>query len=297
MAYRSRKKFTPTKKQTLKIRSKKSYSSSKKLARLQPSLKRYVKNKSVYSAMKTFAESRMISCSRYNELAPLSCQGAGNFLYAYWNGFVLGDLIPTGWGAGWNTLSGISTTRGDDPTQRQGAYMYLNKTHITMDIEMLGNPQGEYPIQEFRVILFKERSTIPTGDNPSPQSRLFLNEVGQPFGHTTSVLSHTPRDLMIQPLNKRQFVVLKDIKFKLRDGGWNADGKGDLKSHKRIILNLPHNIKARYAYLVDGLTPTEPTNYNYRYGIIVYSRVIGAPAQSADRHRVSLRGATSAMDS
>jgi len=276
--------------------SKKSYSSKKNFpARLQPSLTRYITNKAIYAVQKKYSESKLIPVTRINEQIPDKCQQAGPYLYGYWNGFVLGDNIPTGWGTGWIPLSGVATIPGDLANNRQGNYMYLNKTHLTMDIEMLGTPQSEYPIQEFRVIVFKERSTMPTSLNHNPQAKLFLDELGRDSGHTTQVVGKTPRDLMVQPLNKRLFSVMKDISFKLRDGGWNADGKA-LDSHKRIICDLPHKIKAKYPFTPDVLTATEPSNYNYKYGVIVYSRVIGAPDQVANRHRISIRGSTSATD-
>jgi len=275
--------------------SKKTYTSKKNLpARLQPSLTRYITNKAIYAVQKKYSESKLIPLTRVNEEAPTKCQTSGAFSYGYWNGFVLGDSIPTGWATGWTTLSGLATIPGDLSNNRQGNYMYLNKTHFTMDIEMLGTPQGEFPIQEFRVVIFKERSTMPTGINQNPQQYLFLDELGRDSGHTTQVPGKTPRDLMVQPLNKRYFTILKDMSFKLKDGGWNADGRWP--SHKRIICDLPHHIKAKYQVPADVETATEPTNYNYRYGIMVYSRVIGAPTQNANRHRVSIRGATSATD-
>jgi len=287
--------FTKTRKSSLR---KKYTKKSKSLpARLQPSLTRYITNKALYAVQKKYSESKLIGVSRINEHQPIPCQPSGAFLRGYWNGFVLGDQVPTGWGtpSEWTTLSGVATIPGDLSNNRQGNYMYLNKTHITMDIEMKGNPQGEFPIQEFRVIIFKERSTIPTGINHDPKASLFLDEFGRDSGHVTSIVGMTPRDLMVKPLNKRFFSILKDVSFKLRDGGWNADGKS-LDSHKRIICDLPHNIKAKYHYSADPTTASEPSNYNYKYGIVVYSRVIGDPAQDADRHRVSIRGSTSATD-
>lgn len=277
-------------------RKKKTTSSKKNVpARLQPSLARYITNKALYAVQKKYSESKLIPVTRINEASPTQCQGTGVFQYGYWNGYVLGDSVPTGWGTGFTPITGIATILGDQANNRQGNYMYLNKTHITMDIEMLGNPQGEVPIQEFRVIIFKERSTMPTAVNHNPQASMFIDELGRDSGHTTSVVGKTPRDLMVQPLNKRYFSVLKDISFKLRDGGWNADGK-IVPSHKRIICDLPHNIKAKYTVPADPLVASEPSNYNYKYGMLVYSRVIGDPNQPANRHRVSIRGTTSATD-
>lgn len=268
---------------------------AKRQARYNPSLTRNVVNRMIYNQMSKFSESKLLPLTRYNESGPLPIQlGA----LAYFKAFVLGDNVPATWSGSFQTLQGISCIQGDLSTQRTGNYVYLNKTHMTVEIDM-GNNIENNVVHEFRAILFKERrATDPVGVSKNPANSLFIDEIGGPIGHETSGINGT--DLMSQPLNKRDWVIMYDKKFLLSPSQtiptfeYQAAGySGKYPVFKRIVFNMPHKIKARYP--PEGANLTEPVNYDYRYGVLIYARAIGKD-QGAGNWEVSVRGTTSFMD-
>lgn len=274
------------------------------LARLQPSSMRAMVNNQVYKSLKNFSETKYNPVLRYDERGPLPIQ-LGN--QAYWNGFVVGEALPVGWTGSWAPLKSIATTQGDTNTQREGAYIYLNKTHLTLQLNMIGE-QEDSTLHEFRMIVFKtRRATNPVGAEPDPSQTLFLDEIGNPWGHATTtglgVPAEYPIDLMVMPLNKRQFYIIQDKKFVLSPqqtipiGTEIATGfNSKYKSYKRFVMNLNHKIKARYPRPeIPGTDLVEPTNYDFRYGIVIYSRPINR-GSTANDWNVSIRGTTSFMD-
>lgn len=273
----------------------KKYRAAKSQARYNPSVSRNVVNRMIYNQLSKFSESKILPLRKYNESAPLPIQIGAQ---AYFKAFVLGENIPANWSGSFETLSGIACIQGDLSTQRQGNYVYLNKTHLTMEIDMSSNIETNVP-HEFRVIMFKERrATDPAGFTKNPAVSLFLSQIGAPEGHETGGINGT--DLMCQPLNKRDWVIMRDQRFLLSppqtipESIETAAGySGKYPVFKRMVFNMPHKIKARYP--PEGATLTEPVNYDFRYGIIVYARAIGKD-QRAQNWEVNIRGATSFMD-
>lgn len=269
---------------------------AKKQARYNPSITRNIVNRMIYNQMSKFSESKILPLTKYDESPPGAIQlGA----LAYFKGFVLGNAAPPAWSSTFNPLSGVATVQGDTSQDRIGNSIYLNRTHLTMEIDMSGGIESNVP-HEFRVVMFKaRRATDPASISKNPATSLFLSQIGGPEGHETSGINGT--DLMCQPLNKRDWVIFKDQRFLLSppstfpeqpDSATGYTGKYPV--FKRIIFNMPHKIKCRYA--PTGGSFSEPTNYDYRYGILVYARAIGKDA-SASKWEVNIRGATSFMDS
>ena len=144
---------------------------------------------------------------------------------------------------------------------------------------------------EFRVVVFKSRrQAMPTGSLRAPQQSLFLDEINNDFGHQSAGKNGT--DLMQQPINRRHFVILKDMKFMLSNPlnpTLSAAYSGKYPVMKRIALDLPHYIKAHYE------DDDKPTNYDYHYGISIYSRSLDKDV-TADNYEVNLRGTTTYCD-
>lgn len=290
----------PMKKKKVQVRSKKN---PKKLARLQPSATRAAINNQIYNTLKKFSETKIIPVTRYDNQGPLPIQ-VGNV--SYWNGFVLGRAVPSTWTGAWNVLNGIATQQGDTNFRRDGNYIYLNKTHVTFQLNMTGEQEAS-TLHEFRMIVFKtRRATNPIGLAPDPSESLFIDELGNPFGHATTTGFGTPAeypvDLMVQPLNKRQFYILQDKKFVLSPqqtiptGTETATGfNSKYQSYKRFALDLNHKIKCRVPEPAIPTTPVEPTNYDFAYGVVFYSRPINR-VSPADDWDISVRGTTTFMD-
>lgn len=274
-----------------------------KLARTNPSYTRAKVNNMIYNTLKKFSETKTIPVLRYDQEGPLEIQVNNP---AFWSGYVLGGAVPAVWTGAWNPLSGIATTQGDSSFRRDGNYVYLNKTHLTFQLNMSGEQEAS-TLHEFRMIVFKtRRATNPVGLAPDPSESLFLDELGNPFGHATTTGLGTPAeypvDLMCQPLNKRQFVIYQDKKFVLTPQqsipistetatGFNSK----YGSYKRISLNLNHKIKCRYPEPAIPATPVEPSNYDFRYGIVFYARPINRSSRANDWD-VNVRGTTTFMD-
>jgi hypothetical protein len=77
------------------------------------------------------------------------------------------------------------------------------------------------------------------------------------------------------------------------DGG-GVGYTGKYPCSKTIRFTLPHFKKTRYV-AGSGTTPTLPDDYDYRYGIVIYSRCLAAD-QTAEGWEVTTRGTTSYGD-
>lgn len=290
-----------SKKQQIKSRSKKptkKKTTTLKLARTYISKNRTKVNNMVYNAMKKFSESKIIATAKFTNSNPLNIQPGDT---TFWWGGCLGpnNIIDVPWAGDWNALGGISTFQGDRAQERTGNYIYLNKTHLTFQIDMRARNNEECSVQEFRVILFKtRRATSPVAKFPEPVRELFLDEIGNPFGHET--VGKTGNDLMLQPLNKRQFVVFMDKRFllspQLVNNGQFEGYNSKYASYKRIPMNCFHKIKCRIPLPQDPGQPAFPSNYDYFYGVAIYARPV-EPTTPADTWLVSARGSTTFMDS
>lgn len=287
-------------KKTKKTGKKKGTSKNLKLARTQPSRTRAKRNAKLYNALKTFNETKLIPTIEYTDSNPQAIQPGST---TFWWGGVLGpETIPAvPWTGTWNPLGGIGTIQGNTATQRDGNYIYLNKTHATFQIDMNARDVENSSVHEFRVILFKtRRGTNPVARYPDPTTQLFLDSLGNPFGHAS--LGFDGFDIMLHPLNKRQFVIFKDMRFCMTPqmaNNVNLEGVNQkYDSFKRMPMNMNHKIKCRIPLPEDPGTFGYPSNYDYFYGMAIYSRSVNAGGvNDANQWKLSTRGTTSWMDS
>ena len=173
--------------------------------------------------------------------------------------------------------------------------VYLNKTviNIQIDTNASGTSNIQHPTMDYRLIVFKSKFEYLSGGTSDPSTKLFLNTVNQPIGHATSGV--TGFDLCTQPLNRRQFIILKDSKFTLSRpavamaGSTNAFTSGWSSKYpcsKKLTLTMPHKKRARYNESTD-----QPSNYNPAWSFIVYSRSHGMD-NTASAWEISIRGTT-----
>ena len=160
------------------------------------------------------------------------------------------------------------------------------------------------PPVQFRMILMKARQAVtPSGATEYPQNTMFLSSGGEAVGFTTTgALAMNSFEVMNQPLNKRDWVILKDRKFTLTHPllqQFDADGKpassagysGKYPSRKTFTLNYPHYAKTRLS------TTGHPQNYDARYCVYIFAQSIGNQGlYPPDRWAVSMRGTTSFTD-
>lgn len=258
----------------------------RKPARFDVSRSVYRKNKRVSSMMSRMSETKLIPTIPFNETAPKTIQTGA---IAYYAPFIMCN-VPAGWDTNFNNLAGIQTAQGlGGSGNRVGDYIYLKKTHVNFQIDI--NETNAYqPPVEFRMIVAKAKmAVLPAGFTYTPSTTLFLNQVGFPVGHTTSGINGM--DLMLQPLNKRDFVIHTDKKFTLSSPSTGGAGMNYYyPSRKNCIVNLPYYSKTRIS------TSTNlPEDLDTHYFVIFYASAIGKD-RPASNWEVSVRGTTSYTD-
>lgn len=246
-----------------------------------------------------FGETKLKALREINNQAPVEMRaGGGAQAPVYGLRFVLGDALSQY--QDYTALQGFSWSRGIDGNERIGNYLYLKKTHVTLQINMnqVGVTNGA--ARRFRVIIFKaKREASPTGVTRNPNTSLMLDNEGEPFG-ITSAGSKEMLDYSHQLLNKRNFVIMKDTSFMLQNPVINPSASvdpliassGQYPSQKTMKLNLPHWKRTKF----DNDTNL-PTNLNYNYGIYIQAVNVGSNTAIPDDWNLSLRGTVSANDS
>lgn len=248
------------------------------------------KNKKISRMMNTYAETKLSALTQLNEANPVPIQPGS---LPYKATYVLGTTQPSGW-TGFNPLGGFAFPQGTGVTDRVGNYMYLKNTTINMRVDMNAVNLHAYPTQ-FRVIVFRQRrGSSPAGISYNPDTALFLNESGGRFG--SGVIGTLGYDLMTQPTNKRDFIIVCDKKFILQNqlaevSEATARGGVFYPTSKSFRFSLKHNKKANFI----EAGSQEPTDFDYHYGIAVYASRIGQDDAATD-WELNLRGTTSAND-
>lgn len=255
-------------------------------ARFAGSKATYNLNRRVSSIMNKMSENKLLQTQPFNESTPAAIQTAA--IAYYWSAVM--QSIPTGWDTSLHNLAGIVTTQGLGGFNRIGDYIYLKKTHLAFQID-INETSAEYvPPIEFRFIIVKARqSNQPAGLTDAPQTTLFLNNLGGTVGHATSGFNGA--DLMLQPLNKRDWVVYRDQKFTLSSPSTSGGGMNSFyKSRKNLFVDLKYYGKTR-------IHPGSniPEDLDCHYLMVLYASSIGKD-RKADSWEVSCRGTTSFTD-
>lgn len=237
--------------------------------------------------MSKIAETKLVQLTKYDELAPAAIQlGA----LAHMVNFVTGP-VPTAW-TGFTPLGGMVFPQGTDSNNRIGNYIYLRKSHLNLEIDtkQVASEEAALPT-EFRVIVYRARRAVyPAGTTKDPAQSLFLDEVGNDFGHASSGTNGT--DIMLQPVNRRLFTVAKDMKFCLSNplSTANATGySGHYPCMKRMIIPLPFYKKAHF----EGTD--SPEDVDFHWAVSIYARSLDKD-QKADNWEVNTRGNTQFSD-
>lgn len=254
-------------------------------ARFNFSKKRYNSNKALSKKASQMSETKLIACTQFEEKAPKAIQTGA---IAYYSSYIMTN-VPPGWDGNFNNLGGIATAQGTGGNNRVGDYIYLKKSHVNFQIDINETSGFTAPI-EFRMIVAKARTgVLPVGYTYTPSTTLFLNTVGFPIGHATSGVTGT--DLMLQPVNKRDWTVFKDMKFTLSSPDTAGGGMNYFyPSRKNVLLNLPYYGKCR-VNTSTGL----PEDLDTHYIIMIYGSSVGKDRSAAD-WEVSTRGTTSFTD-
>lgn len=258
--------------------------------RNQQNVKRQKANRKYNKMSMGVAERKLSALTDINEGTP-SAIALGALAYKY--SFVLGSTSPSTW-SGYTPQGGFAFVQGTGNNQRDGRYMYLDKTTMNMSVHMNAQERLTAPTQ-FRMIIFRaRRATTPTGVSYDPNLRLFLKPNGDGFGPGTAGTNFN--DLYLQPTNKRDWIIVADKRFCLSpflaDGQTNtAAWQGQYPNFKNFRISLAHKKKSSF----QGQT-NEPDDYDYHYGVVILAGSV-ARDTVASGWEVNLRGTTTAIDS
>ena len=253
-------------------------------SRLRASKKRYTFNKKVARVLHNFSENKLVAIAGQSETPPVVIQTGAQ---AYFIAYNIGINASTSGGIG---VNGIRIAKGTDFNERVGDYIYLKKTHLSIKLEMT-NANNSTPTQ-FRILLVKlRRYNNPAGITPLLNETLFLDTEGQKFGHATS--GKTGIDLMMQPTNKRDWVIFKDFKCVLQNYNDITGGSATIYNHypcfKDFSMNCPFWKKTKYG------TGDLPIDIDYRFTLVMYAHNINR-SNLANDFETSIRGTTSYTD-
>ena len=155
-----------------------------------------------------------------------------------------------------NAMGLYTFPKGDNSNQRNGDYMYIKKTHLKMEFQMLPFSDnsalaGLSSLTEFRVMIVKaNRKFNKLGESPIAGESLFLGTENEQYGFASTTFSTYSN--MQQPINKRKWLVYMDKHFTLTTPAQeyndltpdqvtaiNTAASGRYPSKKFLNINLP----------------------------------------------------------
>lgn len=272
------------------VKRKTTYKRKKYPPRLAGSRYRYNVARVVNNVVNAIAENKITPVIPQNEVTFTPIQlGA----IAHTKSFCIGT-IPSVWSgiAGLTTLGGVQIPNGTGRAQRNGHYVFLEKTHLRINLENNQLP-GRCPVQVRMLVIKANRRNNPTGLSNPFDTTLFLDSGGNDFGHATAGINGT--DLMVQPVNKKDWYCKLDKKFVMSpvnesDASNPSSNTSKYPITKEFVLNLPYYKKTEF----DGLN-NEPINLDSHWVVVFYARAIGKD-QVADGLEVNIRGSTTFKD-
>ncbi|AXQ65656.1 MAG: putative capsid protein [Cressdnaviricota sp.] len=183
-------------------------------ARLRVSKSRYQLNRAIAKQINNMTENKFQGYTGDCLLPVAKPAGAQPISYHLFNTGGPITSIP-----GFVPMNLFNFPIGDGSTERNGNYMYIKKTHLKMEIQMLPTSVAA-PLQtlnsttEFRLMIVKaNRKFNKLGSSPVPANSLFLNTQNDQFGLNDT--GSTTFINMQQPINKRKWLVYKDMRFTL----------------------------------------------------------------------------------
>ena len=271
-------------------------------ARFAQSKSRYVINKAISNTLNRISETKYLPLRKINDDGPKFCT---DNLTTYY-GMTIGNDLPSAWDPDITRVGGIECSQGTQGNERNGDYIYLKKTHMSLQIDMkrLNSAQGQPGMMpyEFRVVVCKLRRSIsPAGVVKSPQSTLFLEIDNSDFGYKSTNVNLTGTEVFRQPLNKRDWVILKDQRFTLSPPPYVPDPPATAQQSqsyysqkypvsKNLRYDLPYYKKVQYVNDLD-----RPTDIDYHYCVFVFAKCYDKSIP-ADQYKISMRGTTTYQD-
>lgn len=263
--------------------------------------KTYKQTRAVSKVLKNISETKIQALTAQNAIAPKPVEVAPTTGPIYFTNYCLGTA-PSGWvgpsgTAAFNNLDGFAWPQGTGPAERIGQYMYLKKTTVNLRVAM--NPQSRHGPVKFRVIVYKEkRNRYNTVANGNPCDDLFIDQSGTARGfNQVAPVNQRTMDFNTWLINRRNYQVVKDIKFTLANETLSALGSTDpfnVNQHNRaeklIRLNLGHYQKAKFD--LAGV----PEDQMYRYCITIVSMPMSNSTVPHNDYSSFVNGVVSCVD-
>lgn len=221
-----------------------------------------------------------------------------------------------------NPFDAFYFPRGDDKNQRVGDYMWLKHLTVKLLIEIpplkIDSEIGPALIRprltdyDVRVIIVKaNRKYNKLNDPPIYANELFLNTENGTFGYSNATA--TTNDYCTQMINKRKWIVKRDMKFKMSnpemmytaedlvtpnlDVATMAAYRPKYASTRRLRFRFPFNMKTHFSTATD-----RPDDIDTQYLIAVQMTYCNQKFADdmlvpAPQFACSWVGTTSALDS
>lgn len=272
-----------------------------KPSRFPSGKKTYKLSRQVAKIINTIGETKIQALRSWNATPALPVEVLPTSGPCYFTNYCLGTapasfLGPNG-NLAFNNLEGFEWPQGTGANQRIGRYMYLKRTTLQLRIAM--NPLARHGPVKFRVIVYKEkRNRYNTAGGGNPCDDLFLSHVGGPVGINTANAPNTrAMNFNTQLVNKRNYQVVKDMKFTLTTQNTSASGSTEpftinqhFKSEKMINLSLGHYKKT--AFDDNG----NPEDTKYRYCVSIIGMPVSNSVAPHDQWQSYVRGTVSVSD-
>lgn len=191
-----------------------------KASRLMVSRSRAALNKTIAKHINNMTENKFQGYSL--ECAQPVAKPAGNqpISYFFYNS---GNTLTQPGNSIFNPMNLFEFPKGDDSGNRNGDYMFLKKAHLKLELQMLPisttvPEQGFQSTTQFRLMIVKaNRKYNRLGESPVAGQSLFLTSENDQFGFGLAGSPSTASTFanMSQPINKRKWLVYKDIRFTL----------------------------------------------------------------------------------
>lgn len=190
-----------------------------KPSRLAVSTSRYRLNKAIAKQINNMSENKFSGYAGYCLVPQPKPAGTQPMTYIFHN---TGEPLTQPSNSMFTSMDLFNFPRGDSNVERNGDYMYIKKSHVKIEIQMLpissDDITGLNSTTEFRLMIVKaNRKYNKLGASPLAGNSLFLGPTNSEFGFgvpggtsTAAVYAN-----MKQPINKRKWLVYKDMTFTL----------------------------------------------------------------------------------
>lgn len=289
------------------LKSKKNSSSLPSRARV--SRKRTATTKAVSKVLQNFSENKFQGTNVDCSIPVAKPVGTQPISYHFFNtGNQLTGPMAAEFAAPQGPLDLFTFAIGDNNDQRTGNYMYIKKSHMKFEVQMLPglditpNP-GLTATTDFRLLVIKaNRKYNELGNSPDAGASLFLNTQNDEFGYDSATA--TTFLSMSQPVNKRKWLVYRDQKFTLSPPATESSSgvPGEVTNSafskypvkKMVSFNLPVFKKTHF-----NNTSNVPDNLDTQWLIILQAcptSYCNNGVLAPRNYRVNILGTTSCAD-